>query len=120
MSTSEAEHIAAEDGVKEVLFVRTVLSSIVPETSGASIKVLGDNQGAKALLSEKSLSSAKSKHINVHLHFIRDLFRTRKTSVEYVAPGEQHADILVKVVSRDNFQYHRTSWAGQELFEVIA
>ena len=64
--------------------MRAVLSFIAPETSGASIKVLEDNQGAKAL-TENPLSSARSKHIDVRYHFIRDLFRTRNISVEYVA-----------------------------------
>ena len=44
--TSEAEYIAAGDGVKEALFVCAVLSFITPETSGVNIKVLEDNQGA--------------------------------------------------------------------------
>ena len=57
LSTSEAEYIAAGEGVKEALSVRAVLSFIAPETSGASIKVLEDNQGAKALI-ENPLSSA--------------------------------------------------------------
>ena len=106
LSTSEAEYIAAEDGVKEVLFVRAVLSFIELETSGVSVKVLEDNQGAKALI-ENPLSSARSKHIDVRFHFICDLLRTRKITVEYVASAEQHADILTKALSRDNFQYHR-------------
>ena len=84
LSTSEAEYIAAGDGVKEAPSVRTILSFIAPETCGVSIKILEDNQRAKALI-ENPLSSASSKHINVCFHFIRDLFRTRKISVEYVA-----------------------------------
>ena len=105
-STSEAEYIAAGDGVQEALSARAVLSFIAPETSGASIKVLADNQGAKTLI-KKPLSSARSKHIDARFHFIGDLFRTRKISVEYVASAEQHADIFTKVLSRANFQYHR-------------
>ena len=50
LSTSEEKYIAAGDEVKEALFARGVLSSIAPETSEASIKVLEDNQGAKALI----------------------------------------------------------------------
>ena len=84
LSASEAEYIVAGEGVKEALFVRAVLSFIAPETSGASMKVLEDNQG-----------------------FIRDLFRSRKFSVEYVASAEQHADILTKALSRANLMYHR-------------
>ena len=106
LSTSEAEYIAAGDGVKEALFVRAVLSFIAPETSGASIKVLEDNQGAKALI-ENPLSSARSKHIDVRFHFIGDLFRSRNISVEFVASAEQHADILTKALNMVNFRYNR-------------
>ena len=80
LSTSEAEYIAAGDDVKEALFVRAVLSSIAPETCGASVKVLEDNQGTKAL-TENPLSSARSRHIDVHFHFIRELYKARKISV---------------------------------------
>ena len=45
LSTSEAECIAAGDGVKEGLFVLAVLFSIAPETSGASIKAVVNTVG---------------------------------------------------------------------------
>ena len=106
LSTSVEEYIAAGDGIKEALFARAVLSFIAPETSGVIIKVFEDNEGVKALI-ENPLSSARSKHIDVRFHFIRDLFRTRKTIVECVASAEQHADILTKALNRTNFQYHR-------------
>ena len=88
------------------LWLCGVLSFIAPETSGTIIKALEDNQGA-ILLIENLLSSARSKHIGVRFHFICDLLRTRKISVEYVASAEQHAYILTKALSRANFQYHR-------------
>ena len=69
LSTSEGENIAAGDGVKEALFVRAVLSFIGPETSGVSVKVLEDNQGAKALI-ENPLSSARSRYIDMSFPFI--------------------------------------------------
>ena len=34
--------------------------------------------------------------MDVRFHFIRDLFRTRKISVECVASTEQHADTLLE------------------------
>ena len=105
LSTSEEEYIAAGDGVKQALSVRAVLSLIAPVTRGASIKGFKDNQGAKALI-ENSLTSARSKHIDVRFHFIRDLVRTLKISVEYVASAEQHASILTKALSRANLQCH--------------
>ena len=69
-------------------------------------KPLKDNQGTKALI-ENPLSSARSKYIDIRFHFIRELFKARKISVEYVASAEQHADILTKALSRANFKYHR-------------
>ena len=42
----------------------------------------------------------------VSTSFIRDLFRTRENSVKYVAPDEQHPNILIKALSREYFQYH--------------
>ena len=66
LSTSEAEYIAAGNGVKEALFVRAVLSFIAPETCEASIKVLEDNQGTKTLI-ENPLCSARSKHISMYV-----------------------------------------------------
>ena len=70
------------------------------------MKVLEDNRGTKALM-ENPFSSARSKHIDVRFHFICELFKARKISVEYVASAEQHADILTKALSRANFRYHR-------------
>ena len=107
LSASETDCIAAGDRVKEALFLRAVLSFIALETSGTSSKVLENNQGAKALIENPLLSSARSKHIDVRFHFNRDLFRTREISVDYVASAEQHADILTKALSRADFHYHR-------------
>ena len=80
LSTSEAEYIAAGDGVKEALFVRAVLFFIAPETCVASTNVLEDNQGTKVLI-ENPLSSARSKHIDTRFHFIHELFEARKISL---------------------------------------
>ena len=43
---------------------------------------------------ENPHSSARSKHTDVRFHFVRELLRAKKIDVQYVAPEEQHADIL--------------------------
>ncbi|CAB1118660.1 unnamed protein product [Ectocarpus sp. CCAP 1310/34] len=105
-STSEAEYMEAGEGVKEALFVRGVLSFIAPETSGAKIKVLEDNKGALALI-ENPFSSARSKHIDARFHVIRELSKSGKITAEYAPTGEQHVDILTKVLGREKLEYHR-------------
>ncbi|CAB1115659.1 unnamed protein product [Ectocarpus sp. CCAP 1310/34] len=94
-STTEAEYIAAGEGVKEALFVRGVLSFIAPETSGATIRVREDNEGALALV-QNPFSSARSKHIDERFHFIRELFKAGNITADYVSTAEQHADMLTK------------------------
>ena len=57
-----------------------MLSFIYPELSGSGGRVFGDNQGAIAL-AENSLGSARSQHIDVRFHFIRELLRAKKIDV---------------------------------------
>ncbi|CAB1110128.1 unnamed protein product [Ectocarpus sp. CCAP 1310/34] len=40
-------------------------------------------------------------------HFIRELFKSGKITAEYVPTGEQHADMLTKVLGREKLEYHR-------------
>ncbi|CAB1101798.1 unnamed protein product [Ectocarpus sp. CCAP 1310/34] len=95
-------------GVKEALCVRGVLSFIAPETSGAEIKDLEDNKGALAFI-ENPFSSARSKHIDVRFHFIRELFKSGKITAEYVPTGEQHAEWLTKAYDTSNGADYRGS-----------
>ena len=80
--------------------------SLHPRRVGQVQKSLRTTRGIKTLI-ENPLSSAKSKHIDVRFHSIRELFKARKISVEYVGSAERHADKLTKALSRANFRYHR-------------
>ncbi|CAB1117526.1 unnamed protein product [Ectocarpus sp. CCAP 1310/34] len=106
LSSTEAEYIAAGEGVKEALFVRAALSFVAPETSGSNIQVLEDNQGAIAVV-QNPLSSSRTKHIDLRFHFIRRLFRSGDISAKLVPTTGQHADLLTKALSRASLQYHR-------------
>ena len=93
VSTTEAEYISIGDGVKEALFAKGVLSFLVPELSEKCIDVFVDNAGAISLATNP-LSSARTKHIDVRFHFIRELVRSKTISIKYVPTADQHADIL--------------------------
>ena len=78
LSTAEAEYVALGEGVKEALFTGAVLSFICPALlSGSCVRVSEDNQGAIAL-AQNPLSSARSKHIDVRFHFVREMFVRRR------------------------------------------
>ena len=76
------------------------------ELRGSCVRIFEDNQGAIAL-AENPLSSARSKHIDVRLHFVRELHRAKKVDIQFVASEEQHADILTKSLAATPFRYHR-------------
>ena len=65
-----------------------------------------DNEGAIAL-ANNPLSSARTKHIDVRFHFIRELVRLKTISVKYVPPKEQHADIPTKALPGITVRNHR-------------
>ena len=77
LSTAEAEYVALGKGVKEALFTGAVLSFICQELTGSCVRVFEDNQRAIAL-AENPFSSARSKHIDVRFHFVRELLRAKK------------------------------------------
>ena len=91
--------------VKEALFTGAVSSFIRPQLSESCVRVYEDN-GARAL-AENSLSSARCKHIDMRLHFVRELLRAKKIGIQFVASEEQHADILTKSLAATPFKSHR-------------
>ena len=88
------------------MFGKGVVSFIIPSISENCIKVFVDNDGAISL-ANYPLGSARTKHIDVRFHFIRDSTRLKTISVEYVPTKEQRADILTKALTGSIFKEHR-------------
>ena len=100
LSTAQAEYIATGGGVEEGLFVISVLSFIVPFLSDQCFKMFADKDRVIALATNP-LSSARTKHIDVH--FIRELVRSNT----YVSTKKQRADIVTKTLVGADFKAHR-------------
>ena len=82
LSTAEAEYQALGDGVKEALFAKSVASFMVPSLLQKIFMVDVDNEGA-INLATNPFSSARTKHIDVRFHFIRELVSSGTVAVEY-------------------------------------
>ena len=106
LSTSEAEYRALAHGLKNALFSRAVLEFVHPQLCGMVFKEFENNEGAKAL-AENPLSSARTKHIYVRYHFLRELVKRNEIAIRHVQSKDQHADILTKPLGRDAFSRHR-------------
>lgn len=111
LTTTEAEYIAMRYGVKEAIFVRGVLTFLVPDHKFERIKVFEDNEAAKRL-EENPHSSSYSKHIIVRHPFLRELVAKGDIIVEYVPRSEQHADTLMKTFVREFFEKSRNFLVG--------
>ena len=59
-----------------------------------------DNMGAQALASNP-VHHAHTKHIEIDVHFVRDLVSSHKLEVRYVPISDQPADLSTKPLSAD-------------------
>ena len=106
LPSTEAEYIAMGDGVKELLFVRQVLRFLRPGHKEKRVTIFEDNEGAISLASNR-LASARSKHIDVRYHFLRELVEQKQIAIVKVKTERQRADILTKALGKKLFFAHR-------------
>jgi hypothetical protein len=90
---------------KEALWLRTFLTVLnfpVPHP----FPILSDNQAACSL-SQSPAISARSKHIDIRHHFIRDHVSDGSFSTTWIPTEDMPADIFTKVLSLPIFSRHR-------------
>jgi hypothetical protein len=49
----------------------------------------------------------RSKHIEIHYHYIRDMVQRGALKLQYINTDEQVADVLTKPLSHVKFEYFR-------------
>ena len=65
--------------------------------------ILADNQGS-INLAKNPTQHARTKHIDIQHHFIREKVEEKKIELVYCSTDEMVADMLTKSVSRDKLQ----------------
>lgn len=65
-----------------------------------------DNSGA-IKLAKNPFFHARSKHIEISHHFVRERVLSGEISLEYIPIDEQPANILTKPLGRNKFEQHR-------------
>ncbi|XP_028118057.1 uncharacterized protein LOC114315643 [Camellia sinensis] len=101
-SSSEAEYralaqVSAELSWLRMLFVELHVSVAVPT-------LWCDNLSAIAL-AHNPVFHARTKHIEVDYHFVREKVAAKKLAICHIASTDQIADILTKPLSVSRFQY---------------
>ncbi|XP_028772189.1 uncharacterized protein LOC114729360 [Neltuma alba] len=104
-SSTESEYRALADGAVELKWIHSLLSEL-----GLFLKepamIWCDNLSAKALAANP-IQHSRSKHIDIDLHFIRDMIQSRFLNIQHISSPLQVADCLTKALTHTQFLHHR-------------
>ena len=104
LSSSEAEYAAMSSATQEMVFITNVADDIDPLLKPGLI--LGDNEGALKLVKNRQVG-ARTKHIDIRHHFMRDKWEDGWLRVAHIPGEENEADICTKNVTLKLHQKHR-------------
>ncbi|CAM8981006.1 unnamed protein product [Rhodiola kirilowii] len=104
LSSTEAEYIAATEAAKEAIWLKGLLSEI--EQCSYVPLIYSDSMSALHLCRDP-VYHERSKHIDVRLHFIRDIIDKGVIRIEKILGDENPADFGTKVVPYVKFELCR-------------
>jgi histone deacetylase 1/2 len=93
-SSTEAEYKAVANATAEIMWIQTLLMELGIHAPRAA-KLWCDNIGAK-YLSANPVFHARTKHIEVDYHFVRERVARKLLDIEYVSTKDQVADGFTK------------------------
>lgn len=106
LSSSEAEYVAATSAACQAIWLRRILVDLHQKQEGAT-DIFCDNRATIAMTKNPAFHG-RTKHIDIRLHFIRDLVGNKEIMLKHCSTHEQVADILTKSLPRDKFVYFRS------------
>lgn len=93
--------------VKDVLLARQMWTYMHPRMKLETVAVNEDDSGVIHLASNP-MGSARSKHINIRHHFIRDVVKKGNVNIVHVETKLQHADSPPENLNGNACRKHRT------------
>ncbi|XP_071717990.1 secreted RxLR effector protein 161-like [Rutidosis leptorrhynchoides] len=105
LSTTEAEYRAAAMAAQECTWIVQLLTEL-----GQAIEVEGgvvmycDNMSS-IRLAENPIFHARTKHVEVHYHFIREKVLMGEIRLAHVGTNDQFADVFTKSLAGNKFEY---------------
>jgi hypothetical protein len=101
LSSTEAEYKALSDLGREMAWLVHLISELNMGYDPANIPIGVDNQGAIDLArSEMSQNSFRTKHMDIRLHFVRELIADKVIKLFYIRTTDNSADFLTKPTGR--------------------
>jgi hypothetical protein len=105
-SSTEAEYKALANAAAEVQWLHSFHTEL-GQTPPSSTVLWCDNIGA-TYLSANPVFHARTKHIEIDFHFVRDMVASKTLLVQFVSTNDQLADLLTKPLSSPRFVLFRS------------
>ncbi|GJT87674.1 hypothetical protein Tco_1069391 [Tanacetum coccineum] len=102
--TTEAEYVSAGKACQHALWMKQALVDYGVRLD--DIPIMCDNKEVIDL-SKNPVQHSRTKHIEIHLHFLRDNVQKGSISIEKVSSEDNIADILTKPLKHEQFNYLR-------------
>jgi hypothetical protein len=104
-SCTEAECKAVANTTAEIMWIQTLLKEIgIP--SPRSARLWCDNMGAK-YLSSNPFFHARTKHIEVDFHFVRERVLSNQLQIDFMPTGDQVDDGFTKGLAVQQLEYFK-------------
>ena len=103
-STMEAEYMALSHAVSECVYLKSLAAHLQYFVDGP-VMIFEHNQGCIDI-ALSTTTNPKTKHIEIHFHYVRELINTSQVSVTHKPGGDMVADILTKPLGKLLFQKH--------------
>jgi hypothetical protein len=104
--TTEAEYVGLCNAGKEAVWIQNLLQQVGRQGYAGDTQatvLYGDNQGALRLVANLEFH-ARSKHIDVQYHYIRELVENGTVKLEYIRTAEMAVDCLTKPLKKAQYQ----------------
>jgi histone deacetylase 1/2 len=93
-SSTEAEYKALANATAEVIWIQTILKELGIKNSKVPC-LWCDNMGA-TYLSANPVSHARTKHIEIDFHFVRERVAKKQLDIQFISSRDQVADGFTK------------------------
>lgn len=101
LSSAESEYIAAAATAQDLLNLKGIAKHL---KMNAVAKLLVDNKGA-IHMTKSFENSKRTKHIDIRVHFIKDLITKEIITIEYVETNKNVADLLTKSLCKEKLYF---------------
>jgi hypothetical protein len=104
LSTAEAEYVAATHAAKECIWLHRLTGELFPSLHTQTM-LFCDNQAALKLTTDDNYH-ARTKHIDIRFHFIRQVIASGTIKMVYCPTDDMTADVLTKALLRWKVMCH--------------